>query len=57
MQQNKGRTKGLREGRSESIRMETGRRGEREIFEPEHIYIEEATFYLASVPVVEWLAT
>lgn len=55
MQHNKGRIKGLREGRSESIRMETGRRGEREIFEPEHI--EEATFYLASVPVVEWLAT
>ncbi|GJW14816.1 hypothetical protein Tco_0018949 [Tanacetum coccineum] len=27
MQHNKGRTKGLREGRSESIRMETGRRG------------------------------
>ncbi|KAK1405962.1 hypothetical protein QVD17_42348 [Tagetes erecta] len=26
MQHNKGRTKGLREGRSESIRMETGRR-------------------------------
>jgi hypothetical protein len=22
-----------------------------------HIHIEEATFYLASVPVVEWLAT
>lgn len=37
MQHNKGRTKGLREGRSESIRMETGRRGKREIFEPEHI--------------------
>ena len=34
MQHNKGRTKRLREGRSESIRMETGRRGEREIFEP-----------------------
>ena len=32
MQHNKGRTK--REGRSESIRMETGRRGERKIFEP-----------------------
>lgn len=31
MQHNKGRTKRLREGRSESIRMETGRRGEREI--------------------------
>ena len=30
----KGRTKRLREGRSESTRMETGRRGEREIFEP-----------------------
>ncbi|CAK9158758.1 unnamed protein product [Ilex paraguariensis] len=29
-----GRTKRLREGRSESIRMEIGRRGEREIFEP-----------------------
>lgn len=37
MQHNKGRTKGLREGRSESIRMETGRRGKRYIFEPEHI--------------------
>lgn len=34
MQDNKGRTKRLREGRSESIRMETGGRGEREIFEP-----------------------
>lgn len=34
MQHNKGRTKRLREGRSESTRMETGRRGEREIFEP-----------------------
>jgi len=33
-QHNKGRTKRLREGRSESIRMETGRRGERDIFEP-----------------------
>lgn len=32
---NKGRTKRLREGRSESIRMETRRRGEREIFEPD----------------------
>ncbi|EXB66904.1 hypothetical protein L484_019542 [Morus notabilis] len=31
MQHNKGRTKHLREGRSESIRMETERRGEREI--------------------------
>ncbi|ERM93392.1 hypothetical protein AMTR_s05569p00002680, partial [Amborella trichopoda] len=29
MQHNKGRTKRLREGRSESIRMEAGRRGER----------------------------
>ena len=34
MQHNKGRTKRLREGRSKSTRMETGRRGEREIFEP-----------------------
>ncbi|KAI3763967.1 hypothetical protein L2E82_13965 [Cichorium intybus] len=33
----KGRTKGLREGRSELIRMETWRRGKRDIFEPEHI--------------------
>lgn len=31
MQDNKGRTKRLREGISESIRIETGRRGEREI--------------------------
>ena len=34
MQDNKGQTKRFFEGRSESIRMETGRRGEREIFEP-----------------------
>ncbi|KAG6467787.1 hypothetical protein ZIOFF_074297 (mitochondrion) [Zingiber officinale] len=34
MQHNKGRARRLREGRSESIRMETGRKGEREIFEP-----------------------
>ena len=34
MQDNKGQTKRLRKRRSESIRMETWRRGEREIFEP-----------------------
>lgn len=34
MQHNKGRARRLREGRSESIRMETGRKGEREILEP-----------------------
>ncbi|KAJ0074662.1 hypothetical protein Patl1_37475 [Pistacia atlantica] len=34
MQHNKGQTKRFFEGRSESIRMETGRRGERKIFEP-----------------------
>ncbi|KAD2392795.1 hypothetical protein E3N88_39772 [Mikania micrantha] len=37
MQHNKGRTKGLREGRSKSIKMETGRRRKRYIFEPEHV--------------------
>ena len=34
MQHNKGRTKRLREVKSESIRMETGSQGEIEIFEP-----------------------
>lgn len=34
MQHNKGQTKRFFEGRSESIRMETGRRSERKIFEP-----------------------
>lgn len=34
MQHNKGRTKRLREGKNESIRIETGSKGEREIFEP-----------------------
>jgi hypothetical protein len=54
MQHNKGQTKRFFEGRSESIRMETGRRGERKIFEPASCK-QQRLFSRIALPHEQWI--